>query len=275
MTRRSPNVRRALLLALVCAVPELAFAQSRRPPLRPPQPPPTPTHPTVATVSSGASGLRFLTVGGAFELPSTFSVGIQPLDFAERATVDTRYSTNVLPGFDIGGGKTMWRQLAVGADLERVWKSGSGEVSAKVPHPFFFNRLRAVSGEASSLQRAETNLNFQASWSIPIAPRIDLGFGGGPSWIWLQQDLVRDITVAQTYPYDTATFGGAITQRDTKGRLGFNVGVTLDYRFAQRLSAQLTTRYSHARVRFDSADTGSIDVTAGGVRIGAGLRLPF
>ena len=275
MTRRSPNVRRALLLALVCAVPELAFAQSRRPPLRPPQPPPTPTHPTVATISSGASGLRFLTVGGAFELPSTFSVGIQPLDFAERATVDTRYSTNVLPGFDIGGGKTMWRQLAVGADLERVWKSGSGEVSAKVPHPFFFNRLRAVSGAASSLQRAETTLNFQASWSIPIAPRIDLGFGGGPSWIWLQQDLVRDITVAQTYPYDTATFGGAITQRDTKGRLGFNAGVTLDYRFAQRLSAQLTTRYSHARVRFDSADTGSIDVTAGGVRIGAGLRIPF
>jgi hypothetical protein len=272
MTR---TARTALLLTLVCAMPGSTAAQSRRPPLRPPQPPPTPTHPTFATFSSEASGQRFLTFGGAFELPSNFDVGIRPLDFAEPATVDTRYSTNVLPGFDIGGGRTVWRQLAVAVDFERVWKSGRGDVSAQVPHPFFFNRLRAVSGEASSLQRTETTLNFQALWSMPIAPRIDLGFGGGPSWIWLQQDLVRDVTVAQTYPYDTAAFGGVVTQRDTQGSLGFNAGVTLDYRFAQRLSAQLTTRYSHARVRFDSADTGSIDVTAGGVRIGAGLRIPF
>ena len=94
------------------------------------------------------------------------------------------------------------------------------------------------------------------------------------SGIW-RRTFVQDTTVAQTYPYDTATFGGVITQRDTEGRLGFNAGVALNYRFAQRLSAQLTTRYSHARVRFDSADTGSIDVTAGGVRVGAGLRIPF
>jgi hypothetical protein len=110
---------------------------------------------------------------------------------------------------------------------------------------------------------------------MAIAPRINLRLGGGPSWIWLQQDLVRDVTVAQTYPYDTARFSGVVTQRDTEGRLGINLGVTLDYRLAQRLSAQLTTRYSHARVRFDSADTGSISVNAGGVRIGAGLRIPF
>jgi len=269
MTR---NACSALLLVLSCAVPESAFAQDRRPPLRPPQPPPTPIHPTFA---SGASGQRFLTLGGAFELPSTFTVGIQPVDFAERATVDTRYSTKVLPGFSIGGGQTVWRQLAVGADLERVWKTGSGDVSAQVPHPFFFNRLRAVSGEAASLQRSETALNFRASWSMPVAARLNLAVGGGPSWVWLQQELVRDVTVAQTYPYDSATFGGVVTQRDTRGGLGFNVGAALDYRFAQRLSAQLTTRYSHARVRFDSADTGNIDVTAGGVRIGAGLRIPF
>jgi hypothetical protein len=125
------------------------------------------------------------------------------------------------------------------------------------------------------LQRAETSIHVQVQWTRPLTPRVNLRIGGGPSVIWLRQDLVRDVTVAQTYPYDTATFGGVVTRRETKGAIGINGGVTLDYRFAQKLSAQMTLRYARARVGFDSTDSGAIDVTAVGVRIGAGLRIPF
>ena len=262
----------ALVIAGMCFVPASALAQARRPPLRPPQAPPTPAHPTFAP---SAEGRRFVTFGGSFGLPANFRAGIQPLDFAERANVDTTYSPAVLPGFDVGGGQTVWRRLAIAADVERVSKSGSGDVSARIPHPFFFSRLRDVSGNVSTLQRTETAIHVQGRWTIPLTPRIDLGVGGGPSWIWLRQDLVRDVTVAQTYPFDSATFSGVITQRDTKGRVGVNAGMTLDYQFTPRLGVEAGARYAYARIRFDAPDTGTIAVDAGGGRIGAGLRLRF
>ncbi len=267
--------QRALLVFLAWAAfpASSVYAQSRRPPLKPPQPPPTQTKPTFAP-SFGNRG--FLSLGGTFQLgSSSFATAFQPIDFGERASVDTRYSSSAMPGFDIGGGAHLRGHLAMAVNVERVSKSGSGQVSANIPHPFFFNRSRAVTGDTSDLHRSESAIHLQAVWIVPMADHIDLGISGGPSWIRVSQDLVGDIIVAQTYPYDTATFRSAVAQRQSKGHLGFNAGMTLDYRFTRRLGLGLTARFSRAHVRFDEADAGSVSFDAGGANLGAGVRVRF
>ena len=262
-----------VVLAACCGPAQRAAAQGHRPPLRPPQPPPTQTNPTFAPA---AGDRAFMTIGGALCVSSVnFTSAIQPIDFAERAAIETRYKNRTLPGFEIGGGARVWRQLAAAVTVERLWKAGSGQISAQVPHPFFFNRPRAVAGDASSLDHAETAVHMQAVWTIPVTPRIELGVGGGPSWINVTQAVVNDITVAQTYPYDTASFGSAVAPRQTEGRIGVNAGMTLDYRFARRVSVAMTARFSHAHVRFEAAQAGSVDVDAGGTHVGGGIRFRF
>src|SRR4029077_19967420 len=100
--------------------------------------------------------------------------------------------TSSIPGFDVGGGVRVWRNLAVGLDVSRFSKETAGTVSAQIPHPFFFNRARTVSGDASGLTRDETAVHLQALWMLPFGSRWRLALGGGAPWVSRGQALVRE-----------------------------------------------------------------------------------
>jgi len=84
---------------------------------------------------------------------------------------------------------------------------------------------------------------------------------------------VKDINVAQTYPFDTATFASAVSDHASTGRLGFNAGGDVTYRVRSRAGVGFGVSYSQARVPL-STGTGDT-VTAGGLRVDAGLRVRF
>ena len=60
--------------------------------------------------------------------------------------------------------------------------------------------------------------------------------------------IVSDVTVNQTYPFDTATFAGVVTQPVSKGHVGVNAGVNANYLLKRRASLTFGARYSHAHV---------------------------
>lgn len=226
-----------------------------------------------ATARAQASSERgYITAAADFLVAgSSFSDQIHPIEFGEPATIDTTYHVKTAPGFALGGGVRVWRRLAIGIEVSRVSHADDADVSAKVPHPFFFNQPRSVSGTATGLNRAELGIHVLAAWVAPLSNRWQLALSGGPSWINVDQDLVTDVTVTQTYPYDTATFAGVTTQKITKNHAGFNVGAEADFLFTPRAGLAFGARYSHARVPLSS--TASTD--AGGGHVSAGLRLRF
>jgi hypothetical protein len=213
----------------------------------------------------------YVNVSGFFQPSATFSNTVRPVDFAEASIIDTSYKTGAVPGFDAGGGVRLWRNLAVGVDLSWFSKNITGAVSAQVPHPFFFNRLRAASGDASGLARDETAVHLQALWMVSIGPRWQMALAGGPSWFSVEQDLVGDVNVTQTYPYDTAAFAAATTVHRSRSKLGFNAGVDLTYRLRRHVGLGAGVTFSHATVPLD--DTLTVD--AGGPHVAGGLRFRF
>src|SRR5215471_5280533 len=70
---------------------------------------------------------------------SSFTDTIHPIEFGEPSTITTTYHVGFAPGFAIGGGARVWRQLAVGVEVGHVGGMHDGDISAQVPHPFFFN----------------------------------------------------------------------------------------------------------------------------------------
>lgn len=217
----------------------------------------------------------YLNVSGDFRMAAaTFTNVVHPIEFIEPATVDTIYRAHAAPGFDVGGGVRVWRNLAVGVALSRFTKKDTGAVSAQLPHPFLLDRPRAVSGDATGLSRSETATHIVAMWTLPLNARSRLSAFGGPSLLAVRQDLVSDVTFSQTYPYDSAAYTGVVTERRSASRLGFNVGADVTYLMAAHVGVGLSTTFSRARVRLPSASDETI-VNAGGVHVGAGVRFRF
>jgi len=217
----------------------------------------------------------FVSVDATYQATSTnFTDVVHPIAFVEPAIITTTYKVAASPGFEVGGGVRVWSHLAAGATASRISKSDDGNVSAQVPHPLYFNQRRSVPATAGGLDRVETAVHVQASWVMTIREGWQLAVSGGPTLFMVSQDLVQDIHVAQTYPYDTATSTGVVTGRPSRSHVGFNAGADLAYFFARHVGADVSIGYSHARVQLPS-DNSTVTVYAGGVHVAGGLRMRF
>jgi hypothetical protein len=261
--------RIVLLTTLSLATVAAPLAAQERRPTRPP------TRRSRATKPPPRIDRGYLVAGAGMLLtPTTFTDVARPIDFAEPAVVNSSFRFASAPSIDIGGAYHVRREWSVGVQMTRLGKGGRDAVSAQIPHPFVFNRLRAVDGEAQ-LDRTETGVHVQAIWSRPVFGRWLGSLSAGPSWIHVGQDLVQDITVTQTYPYDTATFASAVAPRVSATHVGYNVGAAADYEATRRVAVRISLGFTHASVPLAAADSHTVTVSAGGARVGGGVLFRF
>jgi outer membrane protein with beta-barrel domain len=214
----------------------------------------------------------YVDVSGWYQAASmSFTDVERPITFGEPAAINTTYTVRSAAGFDAAGGVRIWRNLAAGAGVSFFSRSAGGSVAAQVPHPFYFNRARAVAGDASDLTHHETAVHVRLTWFAPLRGRWQLALSGGPSWFVVDQDLVTAVSVTQAYPFDTADFAGVTSARQSKSRVGFNAGGDLDYMLRPKVGLGIGATFSHASVPLGDA----LNVDAGGLRVGGGLRFRF
>jgi hypothetical protein len=192
--------------------------------------------------------------------------------YQENAVFQTAYTVSGGPIFDGGAVVRIVKSLGVGVVLSRFSRRDDAGVSGTVPHPFFYNRPRSISGTAPGLERGELGAHVQAVYVVSRR-KFDLVLGAGPSWFSVKQDLVTDAAYSQEYPYDVATFASASTSRVTKLRFGFNVGVDVGLRMTRTVGVGGVVRFSRASVDLASVNGTAATVGAGGLQVGGGLRL--
>ena len=221
----------------------------------------------------------FVSVNGGLQTASSdFSDSVRfghVLFGPEDGSFDASYPAGDDTGFDVGGGVRVWRNLAVGANVSVFSRESDAGVSGQLPHPFRFNRLRAINGTAAGLARAETAVHVQALWVIPVGRSVAVTLFGGPTWFNVSQDLVTDITFDQVYPFDAAAFSGATVGEQSVATIGAHAGADVAYYFSERIGVGGTVRFSRGSVEFDSSDGGVAETDVGGVQTTAGLRIRF
>jgi hypothetical protein len=78
----------------------------------------------------------------------------------------------------------------------------------------------------------------------------------------------------QAYPFDAVQVTGLARSSQSGSGFGFNVGGEVDYRVGSHAAAALLFRYY--KVSPDLPDSaGTVEIEAGGLQIGAGLRFFF
>lgn len=194
--------------------------------------------------------------------------------FDEAGTFHAEYRLHAVPQIDAGIILRLWNNVGVGAAVSYFDDKTGLSIDAQIPHPFFPNQPRAVSGGVR-LHRQETGVHMHLVYRAALRRRFDVLLSGGPSVFNVGQDVVDAVASTSEFPFDTATFGRAITRRVAKTTIGFNAGADFTWVFSRHAGLGALFRYSRATARLPASNTNSATFDLGGLHTGLGLRLRF
>jgi hypothetical protein len=229
----------------------------------------------------------YVSVNGAFQSTTN--------DFGDRfefdkdletgsTDVDYRVGSGVV--FDGGGGVRLWKNFGVGAAVSVFNRKNPADTTTRSPHPFLFNQGREVTGAADDITRTETAVHVQAMYFLATSGHLRVVLSGGPTFFRLKQDLVSEVALTETFPYDTAAFSTVRKQTITGTAPSFNVGADVVWmlrpgfgvgglvRFS-RASIDLDAPVSRASSELNAPSNRTVSVDGGGIYAGGGIRLLF
>lgn len=218
----------------------------------------------------------YVTLNGGIQAASTrFTDRVQFTEFREDAEFSAAYDVGGGAVFDAGGGVRLAGGLGFGVAASRFETRDPVSVDARIPHPFFFDRPRSLTGAEPGQTRRETAVHVEVRWFAPTGGRVELAIVGGPTFFSLRQDLVTGVEFDHAYPYDEATYTGASTTTASASAIGFHAGADVGFFFSEAAGVGLLVRYSRGSVDLPGEDAHTVSADAGGFQAGAGLRLRF
>ena len=217
-----------------------------------------------------------VSVNGAFQAATNdFGDRFEFERNVETGSTDVDYPVQGGFIFDAGGGVRLWKNLGAGVAVSYFTRDDAAATTSSFPHPFFFEQPREVTGDGTGVKRSETAVHVQAMYLINPGGRLRLVLSGGPSFFTVEQDLVTDVTISESYPFDTATFASAQKTRDKASAPAFNAGADVMWMFSSRLGVGGVIRFSRTSIDLDAPGGRTISVDAGGLYAGGGVRLLF
>ncbi|MEO8481817.1 MAG: hypothetical protein ABI634_06370 [Acidobacteriota bacterium] len=245
--------------AVLVALAAPAMAQTR--------PRPAPPAASAARISVGING-------GVSALAHTFSQTVVLPVNGENGSLSVGYKQKSAPLIDASVGFRLRRQLSVSVAFSRSSRRAGADVTADIPHPFFFNQFRNIQGSVGGARHRESAVHVDVMWTLPTVSGLEVNVFAGPTFLSVRQDLVSTVTYDETYPFDSATFTGAPTTGRSKSAVGFNAGVDVAKYLTRSFGIGGILRASGATAKLDSP-LGAVSVKAGGLEAGAGIRLRF
>ncbi len=225
----------------------------------------------------------FVTIDVPFQpLNNDFSESLSFADTlrkSESVTFVAGYESTRGALFDVGAGIRLANRVGVGLTTSWFQYSGSGTFDLKVPNPLVANKPLDLTGTVSGLKRNELGIHIQALYAVALAKRARVLLAGGPSIFHTKQDLVRSIEFDTLPGFTSLKFDQALITEVKKTVVGFNVSADITWALASHLGVGTVTRYSRAKLTLDpgaeSAVSRAIEIHAGGLQIGGGIRLLF
>jgi hypothetical protein len=177
------------------------------------------------------------------------------------------YEVKAGPMFDMGAAFRLVKNLGIGVAVTRFSLSNDIVLDATVPHPFFFNTQRPVSGTTPGT-REELAIHLDAVYVVP-GKKLQVAIFGGPTFFNAKQAVVSDFTYTDVYPFDNPpTFTAGVGAQESKSVTGFNVGADIGYFFNDVFGVGGVVRFSRGTF---ASSIGDLDL--GGPQLSAGVRI--
>ena len=121
-------------------------------------------------------------------------------------------------------------------------------------------------------------LHITVGWAIPASGGLDFILSGGPSFFNTQQLFVTRLNFSlqdEVFPFEELAFPRADTEIQRENVIGYNAGVDMTWRLNKRIGLGLLVRYSAGKKEFIPTGALPVEVTAGGLHAGGGVRVLF
>lgn len=226
---------------------------------------------TAAAQTGGWVGFNGATQATA----TTFTDNVGFIEFHEDADFDADYAVGTGAVFDGGAGVRLASGIGFGVAVSRFERLDPVSLDARIPHPFFFDRPRSLTGSEADLTRLETAVHVEVRWFESVSDTVELAVFGGPTLFNVRQDLVTAIGYDHAYPYDQASLASATTEAASASAIGFHAGADIGFFFSETVGLGALIRYSGGSVDLPGEGEGMVPIDTGGFHIGGGLRLRF
>jgi len=226
--------------------------------------------PTIASAQAEPPRTVLLINGHAVAAPQ-FKDRVDPLVTFERAAIDVTYK----PSVGIGGGLGLARRLSsrFGVLAAASFGSTTADAAAKglLPHPLYFNASREVEARGD-VSGSQLIVDLLATGFWQKGSRWTILAGAGPAFVRAAQDVVDGVNVNEVFPYDSVTVTGLRTTRASGSGVGVTGLLDVTRALGPRAGLAAFAQYTVATVGTGDEDT-AVDLKAGGLRVGLGLRV--
>jgi len=250
----------SIALALMLAAGSLAGAQDRQ---------------SVSNITGSAPvGDSRVEVGLAFAQTlgtSTFSGTQTVKDYAEDGTLKSSYEVGSAPGAAFDLQYNLKKSFGVRVGFQTFSRKSTGTFDAQIPHPFFFNKPRSVSGTQSDLGFSESAFSVTAVYRGGSG-KWKLNIEGGPAFFSVDATVADRINYGDVYPYDVVTFSGVSSSKKKVSPVGFALGIEIGRELSNAVSVVAQGRFSQASGDID-VNGQKMNVKAGGAQARIGLRI--
>jgi hypothetical protein len=215
-----------------------------------------------------------LLLGGGYQLGSPeFDQTLSFDQFQEQATIATSYSADKALGLDVGIQWNAFRSIGFQVAGTLYDRDLAGTWNASFPHPFFFDQPRTATGDVTGKMK-ETAGHLSLVF-FGKSGNLDLSAWGGVSLFKVEADLLQNVEYSQAYPYDSVTVTSVPLGKGEDSPIGFNIGASVDYRFSKSIGLGVQGRFARAKAKLAAGGSPEVEVDAGGLQLGGGLRIYF
>jgi hypothetical protein len=231
--------------------------------------------PQAAAAQTSRQWRARVSVSGAAQIDTErLAESITLTKYVESAALTAELPRRTLPLFDIGVAIRLAGNFGAFVAISNLTNRGQADVTAQIPHPFYFKQPRTISGRVAGVDHKELAEHLGIVYLFP-SRRIDLMLSGGASFFRVDQTFVSDVTFSELYPYDTASYVDATLVNNRQTKLGYNVGADVTWKLGPQWGLGGLIRFARARVPFEVAGVDAGEVNVGGLQAGVGLRLTF
>jgi hypothetical protein len=226
-----------------------------------------------ATSSASAGEARLLLTGLYAPATLRFSESRSFVEYAEPASLEASFAMNNSFGVELAGEYDFTSHFGLRLSLSGARRSGAGHYEARVPHPLYLDRDRVAEASLPGLEYQAAAARLDAVLLLGEGRvRVSLLAGGGPMRV--EADVVGELHAMETYPYDSVDVS-ASKQRLHATPFEYGGALGLDCSLGRHLGVGAQARYSHTRATLRPPEGMPIDLDAGGLQAGVGLRFRF
>ena len=206
---------------------------------------------------------------------TSFDVSARHPVYLESSVVDTSYKYR---GLVFDGGARYRLAAGFGVGIAVSWCSQPKDVaiSAAIPHPFYFQMPRPVTGTSPGVRRDAAAAHLELLYSFRPVRRVEVTLGAGPSFFNVRQTIVDDVSYRDVYPFDAPSFSAASTQRISASTTGVSGSADVALRVSRHVGLGGMVRASKAEIQLTTPHAISVTASkAGGVHGAGGVRFYF